>query len=108
MSEQDIKSFSENQGLPANAHAKKKAKEKSARAKLAKEEVVFFTSKGDKILQVKAKSNGSYSSYVGSVKKHKAQFESLKAGWVKDGSWIEPHELESKVSAAVERLQKGA
>lgn len=101
------KTFKEQPGTPANAHAKKKAKEKSAREKESKTDLVFFTVKEGKVLKVKVKKNGAYSEYIGSKKKaSKEEFETNLKKWKSEGVWISEDDYKDKVSELIESLNK--
>lgn len=95
--------YSEQPGLPANVHAKKKAKEKKE-VKAFKE---LFTIKDGKILSVKVKENGTYFSYVGTKKKLGDQFELMLKKWNKEGIFVNEYDLKDKAKEVRSQLLKG-
>lgn len=98
--------FKESTGIPANAHAKKKAKEKSDAQKSSnKLEKIFFTIKDGKILKIKVKPNGAYSDYVGKKSKlTKDAFEANLKKWKADGQWLSEDDYQDKVSEVQKEL----
>lgn len=111
MSEKDLfndltgKTFKESTGIPANEHAKKKAKEKSELSKKAKPEEIFFTIKGGKILQLKVRANGAYSSFVGKKSKMtKDAYDTQVKKWKAEGVWLSEEDCEEKVSEVQQKL----
>lgn len=100
------KTFKEVEGNPANAHAKKKAKEKSVKEKASKSDLVFFTLREGKILKVKVKKNGAYSEFIATKSKlKKEQFESSVRDWKSQGCWISEEDYNDKVSSLIEKLK---
>jgi|KBSSwiStaDraftv2_1062776.scaffolds.fasta_scaffold55321_6 hypothetical protein len=91
--------FAEAKGMPANAHAKKLAQEKSRKAKSSYP--IFYTKKGQKVLKLIAKPGKTVSVYIGNLspKKHKVALESLIKKWKEDGIWLEEHQAKEKMSA---------
>jgi hypothetical protein len=111
LSEKDLfnditgKTFKESTGIPANEHAKKKSKEKSVLAKKEKPEEIFYTIKNGKILQIKVRANGAYSSFVGKKSKlPKDTFDVNVKTWKTEGTWLSEEDYEEKVSAVQKRL----
>lgn len=80
--------FAEAKGLPANAHAKALAKEKS-KIKI-EPHAAFYTSKGTKIIKVVVKAQGSHEVYIGNMIRHKADLNPIIDKWKKEGKWVEP------------------
>lgn len=95
--------YSEQPGLPANAHAKKKAKEKK-QDKASKE---IFTVKDGKLLSVKVKENGSYFSYIGTKKKLGSQYDLMLKDWNKKNLFVNEFDLKEKVEEIRKELIKG-
>lgn len=115
MQEQNVE-FKDAAGIPANAHAKKLAKEKEKIQKLKSQLVkVFFTIRNGKVLQITAKPNGAHSSYLASERKYKKSigadaFNAQIAKWKKEGSWVEPHDhtvLNEAVAELAEKFEAG-
>lgn len=103
------KTFKEAVGIPANEHAKKKAKEKSDLAKKSKPEEIFYTIKNGKILQVKVKPNGAYSTYIGrKAKMTKDAYESNVKAWKAEGKWLSEEDYQEKVSEVQAKLAEKA
>ncbi len=92
-------------GLPSVEHAKKRAKQKKEAATIK----TFYTIKdGKKIIMLTIKPNGCYSSYFGNVLKIGKDVLTIKQkAWKAKGQWLEPHEIEAKVSEVIKQLQKG-
>lgn len=117
MSEQDQfdqllgeeKSFKEQAGLPSNEKNKKlsKALQQVEANKNAVAEK-YFAQNGNKVLQITIKPNGAYSSYIGSKKKYKAEFEAKLKEWQKAGLWLGDvnfEEYQVKVSKILEGVK---
>lgn len=103
------KTFKEATGIPANEHAKKKAKEKSDLAKKDKLEEIFYTVKSGKILQIKVKPNGAHSNFVGNKKKlSKDEFEAAVKKWKAAGAWISEEDFDEKTSEVRIKLAEKA
>lgn len=103
-SQQDV-TFAEAQGIPANEHAKKLAKEKSKHKQQKYDSV--YSSKDQKVLKITVKPNGVYTEYVGSLSKKKPEAKGLVeqiAIWKKDGLWIESYALKDYCSKQIEKL----
>ena len=100
--------FKDIQGLPANEHAKKKAKEKSKNNLSKKNEKIFYTQKGSKVLKVICKANGAYSSYVGNLNKpkHKAMLLLEIKKWQKEGIFIPEHAADEHFNKEIQELAK--
>lgn len=95
--------FKEMVGLPANEHAKKKAKEKSAKKPAFQKEV--YTIKNGKILRVVLKPNGAYNTYVDSLKKiGQAKYKVMVDKWLKEGKWVHEHEAEDMFEETIIKL----
>lgn len=87
--------FAESKGSEANQHAKKLVKEKELKEKIAKDvRKMFYSLKGDKVLQFIVKANGAYQVYIGNKKKFPDMYKAMVAKWKKEGLWVEPHLLE--------------
>lgn len=86
-------------GNPANEHAKKLAKENSA--KKIKPVKTLYTVKDGKVLRIDVKPNGAYQSYIGNYKKNKDAINTLIKQWEKEGIWIPEHAVEEAVSKIV-------
>ena len=104
---------------PAAAHQKKLAQEAAAKKKanelkklqaegarkLAKEkgegslvqqlqaQPIFYTKRGNKVLEIEVRENGTYTRYVGNAKKHKADFDAKLAVWKKAKVWVGEEEV---------------
>jgi len=97
--------FAESSGLPANEHAKKLAKEKSKRPPTPKG--VFYTQKEkEKVVKLIVKKDKVFSVYVGSMKKHKDALAGMVKKWKEEGVWLEPHQVEAKLSEAMGKAPK--
>jgi len=113
MQEQETdKTFKEQQGVPANAHAKKLNKQFERVAKLKSEfQEIFYTLKDGKILKVVAKPNGAHSTFIGSKvkmdKKHgKETVNAMIRVWEKEGCWLPEHLADDKLAEAVANLDE--
>ena len=90
--------FAESAGTPANAHAKKLAKQKSALKKSSEPSGAFYMVKNlTKVVKVLVKKSGVFQIYVGSLKRNKAELDAVIARWKKQGEWCEPHEAKAKI-----------
>jgi hypothetical protein len=85
-------SFSEVTGAPAVEHQKKIQRQLKAQKKIVKPSKQFFTIKDGKVLSVKVKENGAYSTYVGTKskmeKKAKGSYFNQVKVWQKQGMWV--------------------
>lgn len=105
MSENESKSFKDEQGLPGNQHAKKVAKAKADAQKAGKLEEVFYTIKGKKILRIRVRPNGAYSDFVASTKKlKKPELDAQIAKWKAENCWLTEFDLDEKCSEVQEKL----
>lgn len=93
-------SFKESQGLPANAHAKKLAKEKAEKQKArAKILGVLYVEQNGKILEIKVKENGVYSNFLGNTSKlSEGELKRIKKEWAENKQLIHIHEIEEKAA----------
>lgn len=97
------KTFAEAEGLPANAHAKKLAKEKSKKKKV--EQGVFYTQKGDKVVKMIVKPGRVFTVYIGNLKRHKDGLAGPIKEWQAQGAWVKPHEIEQKIAELKKQLE---
>lgn len=98
--------FAESQGLPANAHAKKLAKEKAAKEKKATPKGVFYTIRGTKILKVMVKPHGTYTDYIGNMKRHQDGLEPMVKKWKAEGVWVGADSVDAKIKELQSQLVK--
>lgn len=80
--------FAESKGLPANAHAKALAKQKSKQK--PEEHLAFYTQKGDKVIKVIVKKRGSHEVYIGNMKRHRSSLEPFIEKWKREGKLTQP------------------
>jgi hypothetical protein len=97
------KTFAEVQGAPAVEHKKALARKAKQEAKKAKKEKVIYTMKDGKILQVKIKPNGAYSTYIGTKSKMK-NWKDIVATYQKAGTWVSEENYEEFVAETIEKL----
>ena len=99
------KTFKEAEGLPANQHAKKIAKQKSGKQKA--DQVTFFTIKNNKFLKVTVKKNGAYTSYIGNGAKISSSEKTIMIKqWQADDVWVPEHEAEEFAQATIAKLNQ--
>lgn len=93
-------SFAEVQGAPAVEHQKKIQRQLKAEKKIAKPSKQFFTVKDGKLLAVKVKKNGAYTTYVDSKvkmeKKSKGSYLTQVKAWQKAGLWVSEEDFQDK------------
>lgn len=100
------KSFAEVQGAPAVEHKKKLAREAKAAAKKKTPYKEFFTLKDGKVLRVKFKTNGAYSTYVATKAKMKKDAYDLQVkSWKKEGLWIAEEDYQDKSAEIIAELK---
>jgi hypothetical protein len=104
-----VEKFSDNPGLPANEHAKKKAKEASkAKAEKANDQFVkqVYTQSGSKILSAKISPKGDFQSYVGNLnkKKESAYLKEQIELWKKRGIWISQDVYQEESAKIVQEM----
>lgn len=92
MSETKDPSYAEVLGSPSVEHQKKIQRQLKKDKKIAKPYKQFFTIKDGKILSVKVKANGAYSTYVGSKAKMEKErknsyFDQVKK-WQQENLWV--------------------
>ena len=91
-------------------HAKKLVRENKKKAKLPKKEKQFFTVKDGKVLSIKVKPSGAYSTYIGTKKKwdkkDKNGYSVTVAKWKSDGLWVSEEDYNEKCSKIIEELNK--
>ena len=97
------KTFAEVQGAPAIEHKKSLARKAKAEAKKAKKEKVIYTMKDGKLLMVKIKPNGAYSTYVGTKTKMK-NWKDLVEQWKKKDQWVSEENYQDFVAETIEKL----
>lgn len=90
-------------------HAKKLAREANKAAKKPKNQEQFYTVKDGKVLLVKFKSSGAYSTYVGNKKKwdklDKGAYAKTVGAWKDKGLWISEEDYQEKSAQIIEKLQ---
>lgn len=101
--------FKEQEGLPANANAKRLAREKKNAQKAKKESPKFeetvFTLKAGKIVQLKVKPGGTHSSFVGLKRKlSKEEYQLHLKKWQSEGVWIEEDDFDEKIAVVKKRV----
>lgn len=93
-------SFAEVAGAPSVEHQKKIQRQLKAQKKIAKPYKQFFTLKDGKVLSVKVKENGAYSTYVGTKnkmeKKEKGSFFTQVKVWQKQGLWVSEEDYQEE------------
>lgn len=97
------KTFADVQGAPAIEHKKALARKAKAEAKKAKKEKVIYTMKDGKLLMVKIKPNGAYSTYVGTKTKMK-NWKDLVEQWKKKDQWVSEENYQDFVAETIEKL----
>lgn len=103
------KTFADAKGTEANQHAKKLAKEKSAKAKESKDYEQIFSQVGHKIVKITIKKNGAHQDYIGSIapkKKEAAALKDMIIKWKKDKVWVGPDAIQEYTSKKIEALNK--
>jgi uncharacterized lipoprotein NlpE involved in copper resistance len=103
-------SFAEVPGSPAIEHQKKLARAKKVAAKVAKPSKQFYTIKDGKVLSIKVKQNGAYSTYVGTKakmeKKAKGSYFSQVKVWQKAGLWVSEEDFQEHCEKIKDELAK--
>lgn len=97
------KTFAEVQGAPAVEHKKALARKTKAEAKKAKKEKVIYTMKDGKLLMVKIRANGAYSTYVGTKSKMK-NWKDLVDQWKKKDQWVSEEDYQEFVADTITKL----
>jgi hypothetical protein len=104
-------SFQEVQGAPAVEHQKKIQRQLKASKKYQKPFKQFFTIKDGKVLSVKVKENGAYSTYVGTKakmeKKEKGSYFNQVKVWQKQNLWVSEEDFQEFCDQAKTELQVG-
>lgn len=97
--EDETLTFAGAMGTPANAHAKKLAKDAAA-AKVKKDSRAhFYTMKGaEKVVKVVVKHGGAFEVYVGNLKRHGENLKGLIQVWKKGGEWVEAHQRAEQIA----------
>ena len=99
--------FKDALGLPANQHAKKKAKEAAAKKAGKKDGLSkqFYSIRNGKMLMITATPKGAYSTYIGRTKKMtKDQIQKTVADWSKQGLYIDEYDSQNLVGKAREEM----
>ncbi len=95
----------------ATEHQKKIQKNISKKRFQPKPFKQFFTLKDGKILSVKVKENGAYSTYIASKAKMEKQAKGSYAlqvkAWKKDGLWVAEEDYNEKIYELKNELKKG-
>lgn len=103
---QEVESFADNPGTPANSHAKKNAKQKNNLEKTKEKfSETIHTIKDGKILRVVIKHNGAYSTYIGRKKMYPDEkLKALISDLSKVGKFIPEHEYDDYCNKTQQKL----
>ena len=107
--QQDDPTISEVQGAPAIEHQKKIQKKLSAEKKIVKPFKQFFTVKDGKLLSVKVKANGAYSTFIAQKvkmeKKEKGSWDAQIRLMKKAGTFVSEDAYQDKVDEIKAELE---